>query len=100
MWHNSSGKESINGALTTNNECRAESHTQGDVTHRRITDEPDFPSGKPRNHLVKQTYDIGDNLIETVELQFSTGVLWLDNYSLINTNQDVRNTRHKNFTEE
>lgn len=61
-----------------------------------------FPNGKPRKNLVKQTYDTGDNLIETVGVQYDTGkgILWLDNYSLTNISQDVKNNSYRNFMEE
>ena len=56
-------------------------------------DERGIPNGKPRNSLVKQTYDTGDNPIETVEVRYDTGkgILWLDNYSLTDISQDVKN---------
>ena len=61
-----------------------------------------IPNDKPRNSLVKQTYDTDDNLIETVEVQYDTGkgILWLDNYSLTNISQDVKNNSYRNFMEE
>jgi hypothetical protein len=65
-------------------------------------DEPDFPNDKPRKSLVKQAYDTGDNPIETVGVQYDTdrGILWLDNYSLTNISQDVKNSSYRNFMEE
>ncbi|MFZ2147750.1 MAG: hypothetical protein WAV28_11075 [Sedimentisphaerales bacterium] len=61
-----------------------------------------FPNDKPRNSLVKQTYDTDDNLIETVKVQYDAGrgILWLDNYSLTDINQDVKNNNYRNFMEE
>jgi hypothetical protein len=57
---------------------------------------------KTRKNLVKQTYDTDDNLIETVGVQYDTGkdILWLDNYSLTNINQDVKNNSYRNLMEE
>jgi hypothetical protein len=57
---------------------------------------------KTRKNLVKRTYDTGDNLIETVGVQYDTGkdILWLDNYSLTNISQDVKNNSCRNFMEE
>ncbi|MBA7644496.1 hypothetical protein ES703_52240 [subsurface metagenome] len=57
---------------------------------------------KTRKSLVKQAYDTGDNLIETVGVQDDTGkgILWLDNYSLTNISQDVKNNSYRNFMEE
>ena len=62
----------------------------------------DILNDKPRNSLVKQTYDTDDNLIETVGVQYDTGrgILWLNNYSLTNISQDVKNNSYRNFTEE
>ena len=62
----------------------------------------DILNDKPRKSLVKQTYDTDDNLIETVGVQYDTdrGILWLDNYSLTNISQDVKNNSYRNFTEE
>jgi len=62
----------------------------------------DILNDKPRNSLVKQTYDTDDNLIETVGVQYDTGkgILWLDNYSLTNISQDVKNNSYRNFMEE
>ncbi len=62
----------------------------------------DIPNGKPRKSLVKQTYDTGDNPIKTVGVQYDTGkgILWLDNYSLTDINQDVKNGSCRNFMEE
>ncbi len=61
-----------------------------------------IPNGKPRKSLVKQAYDTGDNPIETVGVQYDTGkgILWLDNYSLTNISQDVKNNSYRNFMEE
>ncbi len=61
-----------------------------------------MPNGKTRKNLVKQTDDTGDNLIETVGVQYDTGkdILWLDNYSLTNISQDVENNSYRNFMEE
>ena len=57
---------------------------------------------KTRKNLVKRTYDTDDNLIETVGVQYDTGkdILWLDNYSLTNINQDVKNNSYRNLMEE
>ena len=65
-------------------------------------DERGIPNGKPRKSLVKQAYDTGDNPIETVEVRYDTGkgILWLDNYSLTDISQDVKNGSYRNFTEE
>ncbi len=62
----------------------------------------DILNDKPRKNLVKQTYDTGDNPIETVEVQCDTdrGILWLDNYSLTNISQDVKNNSYRNFMEQ
>lgn len=62
----------------------------------------DILNDKPRKSLVKQTYDTGDNPIETVGVQCDTdrGILWLDNYSLTNISQDVKNNSYRNFMEE
>jgi len=61
-----------------------------------------FPNGKPRKNLVKQAYDRDDNLIKTVGVQYDAGrgILWLDNYSLTDISQDVKNNSYRNFTEE
>jgi adenosine/AMP kinase len=62
----------------------------------------DILNDKPRKSLVKQTYDTGDNPIKTVGVQYDTGrgILWLDNYSLTNISQDVKNNSYRNFMEE
>jgi len=67
-----------------------------------IMDGLDILNDKPRKSLVNQTYDTDDNLIETVGVQYDTGkgILWLDNYSLTNISQDVKNGSYRNFTEE
>jgi len=56
-----------------------------------------FLNDKPRKSLVNQTYDTDDNPIETVGVQYDTGrgILWLDNYSLTNINQDVKNSGYR-----
>lgn len=61
-----------------------------------------YRMAKTRKNLVKQTYDTDDNLIETVGVQYDTGkdILWLDNYSLTNINQDVKNNSYRNLMEE
>ncbi len=71
-------------------------------TLRHIINGLGFPNGKPRKNLVKQTYDRDDNLIETVGVKYYTGkgILWLDNYSLTDISQDVKNNSYRNFMEE
>ncbi len=61
-----------------------------------------FRMAKTRKNLVKQTYDTGDNPIETVGVQCDTdrGILWLDIYRITNISQDVKNNSYRNFMEQ
>ena len=61
------------------------------MTLLQIMDGLGIPNAKARKNLVKQTYDRGDNPIETVEVRCGKGVLWLNNYSLTDISQDVKN---------